>query len=199
MRLYLIKKAPERLPEHLAAIERLTDSLNALVSDLLMLSRLELGVLTTELVLLNLNEVLTRVIETHEYIAQSKGIALTFEPAPEITLIRVDERQIERAVMNLVTNALNYTPVGGAVRLASHSAREQVIFTVQDTGIGISPQAVPHIFERFYRSGEAKRMTEGTGLGLSITKEIVEKHGGYIVVESTLGEGSRFTVYLPAV
>lgn len=197
MRLFILEQTPERLTEHLRIMRRVIDGLDALVNDLLMLSQLELGVLATELVRLDLNEVVRRIVETQEPLANGKGVTLSFEPATLPVYVMGDARQIDRLVINLVVNAISYTPTGGSVQLSATQNTSQVILTVSDTGIGISPQSLPHIFERFYRGGEAKRTVEGTGLGLAIVKEIADKHGGRVEVESKPGEGSTFRVRLP--
>jgi signal transduction histidine kinase len=99
---------------------------------------------------------------------------------------------------NLVENAVKYTPPGGRVEVAAESDGREVVVRVSDTGIGISEEYLARIFERFYRVDKARsKQTGGTGLGLSIVRHIAENHGGRVTVESTPGEGSTFTVYLP--
>jgi len=198
MRLYLLQKNPQRTAEHLAMMEKLIGRLDALVKDLLTLSRLDLGVLTTDLVHLDLNTVIARVVEVCEPMAENKGLLLSFQPSPDLPRILADEQQIERVVTNLISNAINYTLPSGTIHLSTQRAGERAVFTIRDTGIGINAQALPFIFERFYRSDEAKHTAEGTGLGLAIVKEIVVRHGGTIEVESIPEQGTLFTVSLPA-
>ena len=98
--------------------------------------------------------------------------------------------------MNLVVNAINYTMNGEVMAITDHKG-EQVILTIRDTGVGIAAEDLPLIFERFYRSESARSITQGTGLGLSIVKELVERYGGKIEVESAVGEGSTFRISFP--
>ena len=112
----------------------------------------------------------------------------------------VDRHRIREMLLNLVTNAIKYTPRGGTVALSLAQEDGSVVFTVADTGIGIAPGDLPHIFDRFWRADPARSRTgerPGTGLGLSITKWIAEAHGGSITVQSRPGRGSVFTVRLP--
>lgn len=129
--------------------------------------------------------------------ADIKQIQLRADLPPEPVMIYGDEQRILQVLTNLVVNAVNYTTAGGEVILRVRAASERdpfVALQVQDTGVGISPEHLPHIFEPFYR-GENRG--EGTGLGLSITRQIVELHGGTINVESVVGQGSTFEVRLP--
>jgi PAS domain S-box-containing protein len=199
LQLYLLKKAPEQLTRHLGKMENLVGRLGTFIEDLVTLSRLELGVSTTELIRLDCNEVVRRVVEVYELLAEDKGLTLHFESQPDLPLILADSHQIERAVVNLVSNALKYTPPGGEVTLTTSHDATHVIFTIRDTGIGFQPEALPYLFERFYRTDEAKQMADGAGLGLSIVKGIIEQSGGRIEVESSPDQGTMFTVYLPIV
>jgi signal transduction histidine kinase len=109
-----------------------------------------------------------------------------------------DRARIKQVVVNLLDNAINYTPPGGSIQLNIRSAQGQAILEVVDTGIGIPGAALPHVFERFFRVDEARsRQIGGAGLGLAIAKSICSAHGGIISVESTEGQGSRFKVELP--
>jgi signal transduction histidine kinase len=126
-------------------------------------------------------------------------LALIFEPGADLPSVCIARDQLVRVAQNLVANAINYTPAGH-VRVSTHLAEErgQVCLRVQDTGIGIEPEELPRLFERFYRSPRAVESgVAGTGLGLAIVKEIVDLHGGEIEVESRVGEGSTFRVWLP--
>jgi PAS domain S-box-containing protein len=199
LRLYLLKSNPQRAAEHATIMTRLVRQLDDMIKDLVTLIRLELGVLTTELERLDLNTIVMQVIEAQEPIAASKNLTMEFEATPNLPPVLVDAKQAERFISNLVANALNYTPSGGVVRVTTGVQGEQVVFTIRDTGIGIAPQALPHIFERFYRSEEAVRTAEGTGLGLAIVKEMVQRFGGSIEVESLVGKGTLFTIRLPAI
>jgi signal transduction histidine kinase len=109
-----------------------------------------------------------------------------------------DQVELERLLTNLVHNAIRYTPPGGSVTLKTFALKSQVVVEIADTGIGISKDDLPHIFEHFFRADTARSMEKaGTGLGLAIAKRIVEVHDGTLEVESTLGEGTTFRLALP--
>jgi signal transduction histidine kinase len=114
-------------------------------------------------------------------------------------LVMGDADRLRQLLLNLVENAIKYTPPGGRMTLSLAREPGWVRVTVADTGIGIAPEDLPHIFERFYRADKARsRAMGGTGLGLSIAQWVAQAHGGQITVESRLGEGSVFTLWLPA-
>lgn len=132
--------------------------------------------------------------------ARRKSISLSWKRSGEASLftVRGDETQLTSMFANLVENAVKYTPPGGGVEVAAESDGNEVVVRVSDTGIGIPEEYLARIFERFYRVDKARsKQTGGTGLGLSIVRHIAENHGGRVTVESTPGEGSAFTVYLP--
>ena len=190
-RLYLIRKQPEKLNDHLAVVEEVTERMKKLVEDLLDLSRLERGVIPLKRETLALQSVITDVIRVQQAEAERKDIALTCDLAPESLLVYADRERITQVVTNLVANAINYTPAGGSVRVAAARNGSKAVIEVEDTGIGIAPDHLPHLFQPFYRVGET---AGGTGLGLSIAREIVAMHDGAISVESAVGRGSRFTL-----
>jgi signal transduction histidine kinase len=146
---------------------------------------------------LDLNGVAARIIKNYEPTAQRKRIRLTSEFAANLSPILVDNLDVERILANLLVNALNYTPESGTVHVSTVQGANSVLLIVQDSGIGISSYALPYIFERSYRSAEAQNTASGMGLGLAIVQGIVEKYGGRIEVESVVGEGSTFKIYLP--
>lgn len=114
------------------------------------------------------------------------------------TLIHADKDKITQVAINLISNAIKYTNEGGEIQISIDNFENTVKFTVRDTGIGISQEDLPHIFERFYRADKSRnRMTGGSGIGLTISKAIIDSHNGKIEVKSTLGEGSEFTVHIP--
>jgi two-component system sensor histidine kinase SenX3 len=133
-------------------------------------------------------------------VARSKGITLTWKRRGKSALYTVpgDETQLHSMFTNLVDNAVKYTPPGGRVEVSGTSGESGVTVRISDTGIGIPEGKLPRIFERFYRVDKARsKETGGTGLGLSIVRHVAENHGGRVTVESTPGEGSTFTVFLP--
>ena len=127
-------------------------------------------------------------------------MAPTSATEPGLPPVAVDLQRGLQILQNLLTNALRHTPEGGRVVVGARRAeRGMVAISVEDSGSGIAPDDLPHIFERFYRADSSRaRATGGSGLGLTITRRLVEAHGGAIGVESALGQGSRFTFTLPA-
>jgi two-component system OmpR family sensor kinase len=129
--------------------------------------------------------------------AGEKSISLTLNVSGD-AVVQGDPDALRRMARNLLENAITYTPPGGAITITVNADDGQCHFCVADTGVGIAPEDLPHIFDRFFRGDKARANTGGSGLGLSIVQSIVDAHGGEIGVESRLGQGSRFTVTLPA-
>lgn len=174
--------------------------LRQLVEDILDLSRLELGQTKgVTMAPVNLNEIVEQVVIAHLPRAEEADLKLVFTPGADLPLIQGERNQLAQMVTNLVTNAINYTPAGHVListRLIPE--RDQVCLQVEDTGMGIEPEDLPHLFERFYRGQRVSQSDiPGSGLGLGILKEIVVLHKGEIEVESQVGKGSTFRVFLP--
>lgn len=168
-----------------------------LVSDLLMVARSDNNALKVKIQRLDLSEILQQVVRTMTPIAEKKNIRLGGENFKKV-MINADEQKIKQLAIILVDNAIKYTLEGGAVlvRLEKFDAKK-VVFAVMDSGIGIAPEDLDKVFERFYRVDKARsREMGGNGLGLAIAAEIVKLHDGKISVESKLGEGTKFTVEL---
>lgn len=147
---------------------------------------------------LNLNTLLADIVDANAVVAQQHDVALTFVPATPPPIAIVDHDYLTRAVENILTNGVKYTPPGGTVTIHAQHVPGYAEICVQDTGVGIAPEHLPHIFERFYRADDARDTTNGSnGLGLSIAQKIVEKHGGTITVQSTVGAGTTFCLRLP--
>ena len=152
----------------------------------------------------DLNRIIQTLVNDRRTIAEERGLTLTVELQPALPATWLDEVMVVQIVSNLLTNALNYTPSGGQLRISTrrmvdHSGKSWATLVVQDTGPGISPEDLPHLFDRFYRgkAGHAAGVP-GTGLGLAIVKQMVEKHHGRLDVENvTEGHGAIFTVRLP--
>ena len=198
LRLYLLGKTPERYHDHIAAMEVLIEQIDAMVNDLVLVTTLSHGKQQSEWKRLNINDVIKRVTWANWPLAHDKGLTLTFNMSQDPLIVLADADQIERAVVNLVSNALNFTLAGGKIQLSATQSGNEIIFTVQDTGIGINPQTLPFIFEQFYRRFDANCGSDNSGMGLAIVKAIVDQHGGHIEAESSEGQGSLFRVYLPA-
>jgi signal transduction histidine kinase len=135
-----------------------------------------------------------------QVLADQAGLDLQSDISARVPIVLGDAEHLRRVVDNLIGNALKFTPSGGRVAVRLSSRDGQVVFQVADTGIGIASEHLERIFERFYQvDGTTRRTHGGCGLGLALVKEIVEKHGGGVSVESQPGQGSTFTVQLPAV
>ena len=199
LHLYALRNSPERLDYHLEALDFQTRRLETLVNDLRMLSQLDRGVAEFDLRPLDLGGLVANVVRELRLLAEARRQVLSLKINPDLPPIQADKPKLERVVVNLLSNAINYTPDTGHVDIYVGMADPQTIMLrVTDSGIGIEPDEQDKIFERFYRSDSVKIAgIEGTGLGLSIVHEIVEAHQGRITVHSALGEGSIFTVTLP--
>jgi PAS domain S-box-containing protein len=191
---------------YLRTLSRESERLANLIDDLLSLSRLDAGAVPFEPVPLDVNRLLSALVEDRRSLAAKRGLQLTMDPDLSLPLIIGDDRLLTQVFTNLLTNAMNYTLDGGQITLRTSikniANREWVQAMVEDTGLGISPNEINMIFHRFFR-GSASQTTNaaGTGLGLAICREIVERHGGRITVESegVAGRGSLFCVWLPSV
>ena len=193
----VVHAQPERVPALVARLSDEAERLAALVHDLLDLRRLEeRGPL--ERAPVDLAELARQVVGSQVGRAEAASVEVWVE-APDHVLVAGVAGDLEVIVKNLVVNAIKYNQAGGTAQVRVHPRDSDVELVVEDTGIGIPQPDLPRIFERFYRVDTARsRETGGTGLGLSIVRHAVEHHGGSIQVESCLGEGSTFTVRLPA-
>jgi len=200
----LMRRQPGRWSEHLERLEAEVDHLTELVEEILEVSRIDAGRLALEFQPVALNDLVEAAVAGHRLLAGERKLTLEYHPAEPGPAVEVDPDRMRQVLNNLLENAIRYTPSGGRVIVSTGRAqangRTWATVTVSDTGIGIPDDELPHIFERFFRGREPRQMQiSGTGLGLSIVKEIVELHGGQVTVESQVGEGSTFTVWLPLV
>ncbi len=189
---------PDKQTEYLAIMERETFRLERLIVDLLDISRLDQrGVRRHEAI--ELDEVVRSVIEATRIQATAKGLGLAYEsPTFRLPAISGDRDQLTQVLMNLISNAINYTPEGRVITVSIWQTDRDLHASVRDSGIGIEPTDLAHIFERFYRGGNVQALAiAGTGLGLAICKEIITLHGGSIEAQSIVGEGSIFHFTLP--
>jgi PAS domain S-box-containing protein len=187
----------EQQKHFLDIICRNADRLSLLINDILDVSRIEDRKAELDIKEIRLKELVGQVVEAMLIPARNKGLALTWDAPAEASVILADSDRITQVLTNLIGNAINYTETG-SIRVSVQQLNHAVQISVKDTGIGISADALQHIFDRFYRADHAVvRNSSGTGLGLSITKALVEMHGGRIWVESKPGEGSTFTFVLP--
>jgi two-component system, OmpR family, sensor histidine kinase BaeS len=176
------------------------EHLSHLVEDLRTLSLVDAGKLTLHRQAVQPGDILERTAAAHLPQAQQSGITLGVDVAADLSPIHADPERLVQVLGNLVGNALRYTPEGGRITLAARQQAGGIRLTVRDTGAGIDPADLPHIFDRFYRGDDSRETNEGeSGLGLAIAKSLVEAHGGSISVTSTPGEGSTFAIILPCV
>jgi heavy metal sensor kinase len=173
------------------------DRISRLVGGLLLLARADAGVLRLDLQPVNLSDLVNEVVARMQRLAEEKAIDLHSELATPVCIMG-DKEHLQRLLLNLVDNAIKYTPPGGRVNLALTCDESHARISITDTGIGLSPDEQQQIFTRFYRSAEAKSQGGGAGLGLCIVRSIATAHGGAIEVANTPGHGSTFTVVLPA-
>lgn len=190
---------PEENARYLNVLRSETDRLSKLVSDVLDLSRMEMGTTKIEMKWLDLNQIVEKVVTANHLRAKDKRLEISFMPGRNIPNLWADANQITQVANNIIGNSISYTQRGSIqVSTEYNSSKREICFIVSDTGIGIDDADIPHLFERFYRGKQAGQSTiPGTGLGLAITKEIVERLQGTIEVQSTVGKGSIFKVRFP--
>jgi len=189
----LTKDIRERLGSVLEEVQRLA----GIVEGLFALSRLDAGEAQRECVRFDLGKLAASTVAQMSLLAEDKGITLECAESAEVN-VEGDRARLKQIVVNLLDNSIKYTPEGGAITLRVASQADEALLEVADTGIGIPADALPHVFERFFRVDKARsRELGGAGLGLSIVKSICTAHGGRVDVESVVGQGSRVRVFFP--
>lgn len=186
----------EILDELLVEVSWMSD----LVDSLLTLARADEGRAPLLLDKVDLRDILSEVSETASILGEEAAVHVEVDVPDAPAVVEIDRSRIRQLLMNLLTNAIKYTPAGGQVSIDSTSMNGAVVVNVRDTGIGIAPGELPHIFDRFWRADPARSRTgerAGAGLGLAISKWIAEAHGGSITVQSRPKRGTTFTVTLP--
>ena len=186
--------------EHLEVVAAEVRRLSRLVGAMLQLSRLENGKTPFRPEETDLVWLVKSLVTSQEQLFEDKGLQLRFaDETPSQTLIAdVDPDLIRQAVVNLMSNAMRYTPSGGWVLVAITQDHADALISVSDTGIGIAKEDLPRTFSRFWRSDASREMESGgLGVGLAVTKEIIDRHNGTITVESELGKGTTFTLRIP--
>jgi signal transduction histidine kinase len=173
------------------------ERIERLVKDLLDLARFEAGGISLEQDNVDVDEIFERVSERHARTAQDKNVAIVIDPHDDDLRLIGDPMRLEQAVQNLAANALRHTPPGGSIHLGASREAGRIRLFVTDTGAGIPPEHLPHIFDRFYKADQSRSHAGGSGLGLSIVKAIVERHGGTVAVRSTQGVATVFEIVLP--
>jgi len=177
-----------------------TERLERLIDNMLNISRIEAGIVQIDRQSVNLSDVIQRACDTIEPQARDRSITMHNKPSSLDLTVEGDGDMLFQVILNLMSNAVKYTPEGGRVTVSADTDNltRSVVVSVQDTGLGIPPDALPRLFEKFYRVDNYKRVAKGTGLGLSLCKHIVESlHHGQIGVDSELGMGSRFWFSIP--
>ena len=207
IRLYssLLQRNPSaQRQQYFMALDQEAERLSKLVEDILRISRIEAGQLELVRHEIDLNTLAETAVLSHKALAESRGLTMTYGALHQDVTISADPDKFIQVLNNLIENAINYTPAQGCVDV---SVRKQVMdgrnwatVTVKDTGMGIQEEETEHIFERFFRGTEPQELRiQGSGLGLAIVKEIVELHGGMVKVDSKIGVGSAFTVWMPSI
>jgi two-component system sensor histidine kinase/response regulator len=195
--------SPEALEEFLQAIKQGADRLTRLVEDSLILVRLDTGQAEQEYNMLvkkhdDLGDIVKKVVEKWNERAAAQNIALEINAAPSLPPVRLCRSFFEDTLGRLIDNAIKFTKKRGkTVTVSSRAADDWVEIAIQDRGVGLSADEIPRLFTRFRQLNRETMEQQGTGLGLAISQELIALHGGEIVVDSTLGEGSTFTIRLP--
>jgi signal transduction histidine kinase len=175
-------------------MRRSADQAVHLIQDLLEVAKIESGRLSVECQPLEVGRLVDDVVELHRPLAEARRLLLERELETELPRVQADRGRVLQVFSNLIGNALRYTSEGGRITVRARREGRFVRFFVSDTGKGITPEHLPHLFERYWQPKGAR---EGAGLGLPIAKGIIEAHGGYILVESEPGRGSTFSFTLP--
>jgi len=185
----------DQLMAGIDTVARNVQQIATLVNDILFLQEMELVLPDFQAV--DINEVARQVTDRYATRARDKDIKLRFTPQSSVFPVTGDAKSLERALMALVDNAIKFSPNGGSVEIRTRQDGTKVLVAVEDHGIGISPENLPRIFDRFYhldRSGD--ELFDGIGLGLAITRQVIEQHHGSLDVTSEAGKGSTFTITL---
>jgi len=191
-------EVPLKIKEIIKKILQSTERIIKLVNTILNISKIEAGEMEMNFERVDLREIPREAIEELKIKAKEKNLSLEFDEPKERIENLVDKEKIREVVLNLLDNAIKYTPDGGTIEISTFYDEKGVTLTVKDNGIGIPKEDLPRIFERFYRVDKARsRELGGTGLGLSIVKQIVELHKGNVKIDSELGKGTTVTVQVP--
>ncbi|RMD95121.1 MAG: PAS domain-containing protein, partial [Calditrichaeota bacterium] len=191
--------APEQTREYATIILKESNRLNELINKFLDISKIESGKIQMRKIPVDLKLLIAKVLEYNGQLANKKNIQVEIKAPPHISEVMVDKDMMEQVVLNLFSNAVKYSPENARITIRVFENKNTVGFEVEDTGYGIPENALPRIFDKFYRVSDNEQVQEvqGSGLGLALVKQIVEIHNGDIRVQSSVGEGSTFTVTLP--
>lgn len=190
---------PDKYNTYLRDLQYYADRMARMIDDLLVLARMENPALLTQEAM-DWSQLVQEICTGLQPMAQQKGLTIHTATIPAPVAMVVDRSDLTRALTNLLENAIRYTPEQGSIHIRVEMTDHEVTFVLQDNGVGIPAEDLPHIFERFYRSPNARQLDQtGTGLGLAIVKKVAERHHGRIEVESTEGQGTTFRLRLPKV
>jgi two-component system, OmpR family, phosphate regulon sensor histidine kinase PhoR len=189
---------PPAAQRFLSRMETEVDALGQMVEELLELTRIESGRVPLKMSPTSSEQLIKKAVERLNEQAERAGLTVEIDCPPELPPVLADAIRLEQVIVNLLHNAIKFTPPGGYIRLSAKRQDDTVVFAVQDTGVGIAADNLPRIFERFYKTDRA-RSGGGTGLGLAIARHLVEAHGGKIWAESVEGKGSTFYFSIPTV
>ncbi len=200
----IIDTDPDKAQQFVEKIEKEVQYLTGMVSELLELSRIESGQLSMTIEPIESAQIVREAMARMLPLAQRHRVRLLTDIQQGKTMAAADSKLIMRVLVNLIHNAIKFTPSGGKIVIGTALQKNQQRFFVQDTGIGIPAEDLPRVFERFFKTDRARSKADfigpgggGTGLGLAIARQVVEAHGGRIMAESIVGEGSTFTFTLP--
>jgi two-component system phosphate regulon sensor histidine kinase PhoR len=180
----------------LTKVDNEVERMSQIVTELTELSRIETGEAKLKLETVNLNLLIEDVVAHLFPQAERKNLALVAELSPVLAAVQADKDRIRQVIVNIVHNAIKFTQPGGKVVISTRLDADSAITEISDTGIGITKEDLPHIFERFFKV-DRSRSSSGTGLGLAIAKHTVQAHGGEIRVQSEVGHGSTFSFNIP--
>jgi signal transduction histidine kinase len=191
------ERSPDDYRKSLETISQESDYMSSVIGKLLFLARSDAGKEQLTFEDVELKGLITGLASNIEALAQDKGIKFAVDAKEELT-VSGDKVKLRQLFINILENAVRYTPADGHISVSLVKQESDAVISISDTGIGISPEHLPHIFERFYRVDKARaRADGGVGLGLAIAKIIAESHKGNIEVESELGKGTTFTISIP--
>lgn len=201
--LYLLNKAHDDTNriKRTTVINEQIDTLVEMIGDMLDMSRLDEPVTANyDFEPTEINEFLETIVEYHRALALQSAHHIEVDLSPNLSLIHCDRKKLQRAITNLISNALKYTPHGSQITIKTYEKAGGIGITISDNGDGIPEESIPHVFERFYRVEQHRPQgsnRSGTGLGLAITKSIIDGHGGTVDIQSKVGEGTTFNIWLP--
>lgn len=187
----------ERQAEYVECILQASTHLMALIDDILDLATIEAGYMALDLQQVDVHSLMTGLVEVAADRAEQAGLKMEVDCPPDIGSLAADSVRLRQALFNLVSNAIQFTPAGGAITLSARRSGEDMLLTVSDTGIGIAPEDQSRVFEKFER-GDPNARQSGTGLGLALVKSLIELHGGSVELDSAPGQGTRAICRLPA-